>query len=329
MFVVAAGILGAYVLGLLVAAVACASRGNTGPLHRFAGIRDSLGTGGIIVAVVVLHALVATAIAVTAWLGQGKRISHAVHARPAQDNEARRAEAIIGSFKLARGVDALRVWIIDSPAPNALAWHTRRSRNVAFTSGALRLPDDELEALCAYHVTALTTPSFALTAATADLVLAAEWTTNVLWLVAASTFALTLLGVPPYLAAITLLSLALLVGVTRPFFMLADRVLPRLLDNVDELADLETVRLTAEPKALAHLLLHILEDGYRVKTRWSVAHLWFERDVLELGDAPGSMSRRCRLMSARGLCARAEIAVELAEGDRTLRARLDRARAAA
>ena len=329
MFVIAAGILGAYVLGLLAAAAACASRGSTGPWHRFAWIRDALGAGGIIISIVVLHALVATAIGVTAWLGQGRRIPRAVRARPPGRGEASPAETLINSFKFARGVDAPRVWIIDSPAPNALAWHTPRSRNIAFTAGALRLPHDELEALCAYHVTTLTMPSFALTAATADLVLVAEWITSVLWLVAGSMFALTLLGVPPYLAAITLLSLAILVAVTRPFFMVADRVLPRLFDDVDALADLEAVRLTAQPKALAHLLLHLLEDHLEVETPWSVAHLWFERDVLDLGEAPGSLSRRCRLLSARGLYARAETAVELAEGDRRLRARLQRARSAA
>jgi hypothetical protein len=111
---------------------------------------------------------------------------------------------------------------------------------------------------------------------------------------------------------------------------------------VDALCDLETVRLTAEPTALAQLLLHLLEDRRQIECRWEIAHRWFERDICMSATARAStvraiwaalpftpvsdepaLARSATRSSARGLAARAAIAVELAGGgDTALRHRL-------
>ena len=191
-------------------------------------------------------------------------------------------------------------------------------------------------------MTALTTRAYGYATAAVDLSFAAQWWTTALWATGALALVSSILGVPPEVAAATVLGIVLLVTITKPLLSLNDRVLPRLLDDVDALCDFETVRLTDEPTALAQLLLHMLEDRRQVDCRWEVAHRWFERDVClsaktrarsaaqiwaALPFTPDSdgpvLARRTARGTGRGLAARAAVAVQLAGGgDAALRARL-------
>ena len=190
------------------------------------------------------------------------------------------------------------------------------------TTGALHLPPDELGALCEYHVAALASRAFAFATSAADLVLLGEWCTRLLWASVAFVILATAFGVPAAAAGAYIIGVILLVIVTRPILVLTDRSLVALLDDCTELVDLETSRHSNEPAPLARLLLRLLEDDRRVKSRWEIAHLWFERDIVEFVDAHSSFTKligeispaeigipafvgRCAERSRRGLLRRA------------------------
>jgi hypothetical protein len=150
-----------------------------------------------------------------------------------------------------------------------------------------------------------------------------------------------LLGVRIEVAAAYVVGTAALVVVTRPILVFAARGLVGLLDDTAELVDLETMRHSNQPAALARLLILLVKDPRRVKSRWEIAHLWFERDVVEVVDlrtwpsrvlaniGPGDMGlagsagsgRRTR----RALLQRAATAVDQASGDERLRHELKNA----
>ena len=94
-----------------------------------------------------------------------------------------------------------------------------------------------------------------------------------------------------------------------------------------------------QPASLARLLLRLVEDQRRARSRWEVDHLWFERDVEARGAAPGwgvvgmvlpdgdtfSLRVHGGASPKRALLERAGVAIDQAGGDRELRQRLDRA----
>ena len=339
LFVLAAGVLAAYLAAGAVILVVCLRAAEVGPWRQIESAADRLGPAGLTILAIAVHALVATAIAGLGWMGLSRTTRRLAGARPPVIDEGIHARAALETFALARGIPAPRVWIIDDHAPNSLVFGRPRSGNVCPTTGALHLPRDELDALCANNVTALTSRTFAFATAAADLLLFAEWSTALVWGTAALVLLSSLVGLPPEVAAASVLGIMLLVAATWPILAVADRELPHLLDDAAALVDLETVRISARPSSLAHLLLHLVEDTRRVASRWEIVHLWFERDVVEICGRAGDrtialgpisidrphLAQRCGRAAGRGLIERAEIAVELANGDRELRERLERA----
>ena len=150
------------------------------------------------------------------------------------------------------------------------------------------------------------------------------------------------IGVPIRFGGVYIVALVTLLAVTRPIFFLVDRAIPRLLDEAASLVDLETVRQSAEPTAMATVLLAMLEDGRKVRRRWEIAHLWFERDVVEVTRTtrllhlrrevgPGELgipplAKRASIAGRRSLLERTQTAINLAGGDQALFERLNQAR---
>jgi hypothetical protein len=231
------------------------------------------------------------------------------------------------TFGLAYGMRAPSIWVIDQPAPNALAFGRRSASHIALTTSALGLPVSVLEPLVMFHVGALTSRAYAYAMSAVDLVLLGEWLTNALWLSCAFAILSTIVGMPIGVAAVYVVAVAVVVLVTRPVIAFADRDLVALLVDVDELVDLETIRHSNEPAAFAGLLLTLLEDDQSVRSRWQVAHLWFERDVVDsYGWGEPDFVERCQRTTRRDLFARAEVAVALAGDDHRLVSRLERVR---
>jgi hypothetical protein len=232
--------------------------------------------------------------------------------------------------------------VVDDPAPNGLAAGRPRSCAVCLTRGALALPPDQLDALCAQTITTVANRALPLTCAAADLVLVARWCTKAVWALMGLLLVSTVIGVPPIFAASVVVAIALLVVCSMPMLALADRAIPRLRDRSAELGDLGAVRLTNQPAALARLLLTTAADRRAVSTPWQIAHLWFDPDTYR--PAPGAMERRFQIWTemdpregsssyptarsaaqARAtLIGRARVLVDQTSGHPELRAQLER-----
>src|SRR5206468_881565 len=126
-----------------------------------------------------------------------------------------RLSSAIGPFVLARGMSTPQTWVIDDDSPNALILGRGRSGHLCVTSAALGLPDDELAALCAYELTALSCLPFADATAAIEMVLLAEWWTRVLWGTALLGLFSLVIGVPPAAGAGYALTIAITVAITR------------------------------------------------------------------------------------------------------------------
>jgi Zn-dependent protease with chaperone function len=277
-------------------------------LHTEDSSWPGIGALGFALLAAAIVASVAGIVAALGWRGIPRATLRHAGVREPSFEEARLAGAGLEPFSLARGIAPPAVWVVNGRAPNALACGRPGAAHVCFTTGAFRLPEAEFEALCAYELTALTCRPFVYCTSAIDVVLFAEWCTRVLWQLAALALLSAAVGVPAFLAATITASIAVLVAVTRLALVFADRALPRLLDDAAQLVDLEAVRLTAQPAAFARLLQHLLDDEHRVKTRWQIAHLWFERDEIEVGIQfvdPPALARRCERSNPRGLAARA------------------------
>jgi len=152
-----------------------------------------------------------------------------------------------------------------------------------------------------------------------------RWT----WFIAPLALFTVFLGVPASVAGALIAATFVLLLLAVPLLALGARVAVRLLDRAGALADLDTAELTHQPRALADLLLRIIEDDRRVETAWQVAHLWFERDGVvsnapAIGPELGPIESLFTRTSRPPLLARAAVAVDLADGDSRLRARLAR-----
>ena len=235
----------------------------------------------VVVGIAILFAVTGV-VALVAWRGVPRAVLRFAHARPPEPDEVRGASRALESVALARGLARPAVWVVDDDAPNAFVIGRPGRAHVGFTRGALQLPADELEALCAFALAALASRTFALCTAAIDVVLVAEMCTRALWALGALIILSAIAGVPGALIAVVMLSLTALVLVTRLALVLADRALPRLLDDANGLVDLEAIGSTEHPQAYARLLQRVRTDGVRVASNWTIAHLWFDRDECEL-----------------------------------------------
>jgi heat shock protein HtpX len=336
------GALAAYAAVVIMIVVACLRLAEIGPWRRLANASDTLGPWGLAALVVMLYLVAAAVIAVVAWGGFSRKIRRYAGARSPADGEVDHVRSLIDTFVLARGIPAPSVGIVDDPAPNGFAFGRARKGSVCLTTGALQLPAVELDALLAGLVTSLTMPAYVYAISAADLLLICAFATNTLWATALFVLFSSMAGVPGVVVGVALFGIAAVVALTRPLLIVADRMLPPLLGDVSELCDLEAVRCTALPDALGALLVHLLEDRRRVRSRVEIAHLWFERDIEEvesrlrrsdIGELfnawsltdSGRIIRRGDRSSQRELAARAAVAIELAGGDTALSARLERA----
>jgi hypothetical protein len=345
LFVLASSVGALYIAGLSVVVGASLRGAGVGPWSRINAWGENIGPLGIALVTLGVFGVAALAITLIGWRGLPRTTLRLTGGRAPTGDSATGVEETLATCSLAYGMPAPQLWIVDDPAPNGLAFGRPRHGGVCLTTGALQLPRDEIDALCMYHVTALASRTFAYATSAADLVLVGEWCTRILWFVCPVVILSTIVGVPFAVAAAFFLGIVVLVALTRPLLAVADRGLVKLIDETAELVDLETAEHSAQPAALAHLLLDLIENPAQAQSRWEIAHLWFERDVVEMVDGRGGMAQtvgaispweigvpafveRCRYRSRRGLIERASTVVNLADGDTQLRARLARARAA-
>jgi Zn-dependent protease with chaperone function len=267
------------------------------------------------------------------WTGVALR---QVDARPRESTSiadlatTHHAAAMLDTTAIGLGHRPPRLWIIDDPAPNALVVGHGDDGYVCLTRGALALPRAELDALCAHSSIRLARRDVSLASASTAVLLAVDRVVRWTWFLVPIALFTVLFGVPASIAGALIGAMFVLLLLAVPLLALGARFAVRLLDRAGALADLDTVELTNQPRALAEHLLHIVEDDQRVQTSWQVAHLWFERDGVfsngtsTVGPDLGPMASLFARTARRPLLARAAVAVDLADGDRRLRTRLAR-----
>ena len=338
-FGIGVGVFALYFVASLALGAVIAYVIDPGPWNRHAWTAATVvvATVGGLVAVVV-----GVFVGLAVWRLSQRRAWSLLRANRPTTEQMHQVRPTLEAFATAYGVSAPGVHVIAGVAPNALVFGSAMSGRVCFTTGAFSLPAEELTALCECQVSAIASPTREAVVAAIDATLIAEWWTRVVWTTAIVGFVVGVVGGGPKVGAAYLVGTLALVAVTRFALSVADRVLPELLSDVGALLDLETVHRSADPEALAELLLHLLEDGRRVQSRWEIAHRWFEPDALEIHRAEyGAFSQLADLVtgavgvpplvkrwarsSGNGLVERATIAVNLAQGDHQLRDRLARA----
>jgi Zn-dependent protease with chaperone function len=293
----------------------------------------------VLVAVALVSALAAL-IAALASRGLAARALRLANARPLADGEAEHTKRYIESFALGVGFPTPSIGVVEDRALNGFAIGRRRSCVVCLTTGALALPPDQLDALCAQTITSVANRALPFTCAAADLVMVARLCTRAVWGLLGVLLVSTVIGVPPLLAAALAVAITLLVVCTMPMLALADRAIPRLRDNSARLADLNSVGVTNQPAPLARLLLTAADDRRAIAAPWQIAHLWFDADTK--GRPPGGFERRFEVwldplegadpvslrpnptVARRTLIERARVLVDMTSGDPDLRTRLKR-----
>src|SRR5947207_9449798 len=206
LFILTSALLALYVSAFAIIVLTCVRLAATDDDSISRPVRN-LGGLGIALVIVAGYALITAAIAVIGRGGLPRRVRRFTQARPPEPDEAVHAQQRLESFALARGVATPRLWIIDDPAPNSCAFGRPTHGNVCLTGGALRFRSNELDALCAHQVTALTTRAYGYATAAVDLSFAAQWWTTALWATGALALVSSILGVPPEVAAATVLGI--------------------------------------------------------------------------------------------------------------------------
>ena len=270
-----AAICATYAATAAVAVVVALRVGHLGPWRGLETWQHRLGPAGIAAALVLLVGAAAALIAWAALAGFGRRVLRWAGARSPQPGEATHARDAIAAIALGEGIEPPLLMIVDDGALNALTTNHFHASTICLTRGALDLPHEELEALCAHAAVCTTNRAATFAGAAADLVVLANWCTKVIWGAMCLIIFSSLLGVSPLLVAMTILAAALIVTTTKPLLAVANRAIVHLLDDAALLADLETVRVTNHPAALANLLLSVASGGCNTSCGWQIAHLWF------------------------------------------------------
>jgi heat shock protein HtpX len=213
--------------------------------------RGALGTGLIIALVIAgVGALVAY------WKSDAVALGMS-HARPADPEQYARLHNIVEGLCIAAGLPKPRVYIIDDPAPNALATgRDPRHAAIAVTTGLLdKMNRIELEGVLAHELSHIKNYD-----------------------VLVSTLAVSLVGIPAVVA--------------RPVFGPA---VPLAIGRRREcLADVSGVSLTRYPPGLISALEKLKADKTVVHfNSRATAHLWIESPLArEPGDGPFSRLNR-------------------------------------
>jgi heat shock protein HtpX len=227
----------------------------------------------------VLGALLAGGASAFAWFAADNVVVSALGVRPPNADHPREAqlEGIVESVALAAGIPTPKVYVIDDPAPNALATGRTPDKGVvAFTTGLLdKMSRPQVEAVAAHEVSHIANRDSMVGVVAAVLV-------GVVIIV--TRFALRLLfygggrrrgGGRDAGGSGPLIILGLAVLVLAPLFALLLRL--AISRRRESLADANAVRLTRNPDAMIGALEVLAGDHASVDFQHGfAAHLWIE-----------------------------------------------------
>lgn len=238
----------------------------------FTGRGDPLTAG-------VLGGLIAAAAVTFAWFAADNVVLSALGVRPPNPEHPRerQLEGIVESVALAAGIPTPKVFVIDDPAPNALATGRTPDKGVvAFTTGLLeKMSRPQVEAVVAHEVSHVANRDSMVGVVAAVLV-------GVILIVA--RFALRLLfyggarrrgGGRQSGGGGPLIIVGLVVLVIAPLFAMLLRF--AISRRRESLADANAVRLTRNPDAMIGALEVLAGDHASVDFQHGFAsHLWIE-----------------------------------------------------
>lgn len=274
------------------------------PFWGWAGeVAEVLGTivGLVIAGTIVIYGL----------FGAPAKLLHAVGARtldgtgqPDPDPVASgRLRNVAEELALGLGVGVPRLALIDDPAPNAMSVRQWSRRTLVATTGLMRLPRDEVEAVLAHEMAHLHARDARWITAAESSVASAHRITGLIvglgGLIAALGFYLDLMFSLIALGAL----LAVVGGIGR---LLVGRAMSRIRREGDELADVAAILLARNPESLGKVCERLMADPLVVATRPEIARLvWFEL----VPDDGVSLVAAARELDARADAAYAEARV--------------------
>lgn len=245
------------------------------PLWGWAGeVAEVLGAavGLVIAGTIVLYGL----------FGAPAKLLHEIAARPLDDRRgsdldevaATRFRNVAEELSLGLGVDAPRLALIDDPAPNALSVRQWSRRTLVATTGLMRLPRDEVEAVLAHEMAHLHAHDARWITAAESSVASAHRITGLI-----AGLGGLVAGLGLYLDLIvSLIALGLLLAIVGGLGrVLVGRAMASIRRESDELADVAAILLARNPESLGNVCARLVHDRSEVAVRPERARLlWFK-----------------------------------------------------
>lgn len=231
--------------------------------------------------------VVTVSVALSTLRAGAGRVLRDVGARPPGPGEARRFANVVEALGLGLGVAPPQLLVVDDPAPNTLSTRGWRGRTLVATTGALALPRDELEALCAHELAHLHAGDARWVTAAAASLGRARRAAKVLELIAGAllvVWGIALEGgntflLSPLLGGLAIGALGLLVDSR------VGAAQRRLRVEEDEIADVAAILLARHPAALAAVCDRLAADDRLVaRSSWRAELRWFK--VVPRSEAP-------------------------------------------
>jgi heat shock protein HtpX len=239
----------------------------------------------------VIGFFVATFSAMTAYFAGDQLVLGLLRARPADRAQHRELINVAEEMAIAAGLPVPRVYVIDSPASNALATgRDPRTASIAVTSGLLEvLNRSELQAVVAHEMSHIRQRDTLYAVVLAILVGGIVIMTDVFWRTRTGGFRDSRSDSDSR-ARVAILVIGLLLAILAP--ILAKIIQMAVSRQREYLADLGGTDLTRNPGALADALEKIAKDPDRLDiANRGVQHLFVLNPVNPLSEGEGTFSK--------------------------------------
>lgn len=238
----------------------------------------------------VIGALVATISSLTAYFAGDQVVLGLLRARPATLEADRKLQNIAEEMAIASGLPLPKVYVIDSPASNALATgRDPHHASVAVTSGLLEILNrNELQAVVAHEMSHIRQRDTLYAVVVATLVGAIVIMTDIFWRTTRFGGRRSSRGGADSRGEAVILIIGLLLAVLAP--ILAKIIQMAMSRRREYLADLGGADLTRNPGALADALEKIAQDPDRLDVaNRGVQHLFMVNPINPLSGGEGAL----------------------------------------
>ena len=239
----------------------------------------------------VIGAVVATTSSLAAYFAGDQIVLGLLRARPATLEQDRKLQNITEEMAIASGLPLPKIYVIDSPASNALATgRDPRHASVAVTSGLMEILNrDELQAVVAHEMSHIRQRDTLYAVVVATLVGAIVIMTDIFWRTTRFGGRRSSRGSSDSRGEAVILIIGLLLAVLAP--ILAKIIQLAMSRRREYLADLGGADLTRNPGALADALEKIASDPDRLDiANRGVQHLFMVNPINPLSGEGGAFA---------------------------------------